>query len=1270
MHSFGRILGTRAPGRAGILLPAVLLAFLALSAMSEQARATTLVPLRADAAASVPRIEPRTESAGEQRIAFELPALDVDSYTLGEDEYQTVLFGGCELFGEEGEPALPAFTRYLTVPEGKRVNVRVVSQDEEILSGYRILPMQADAIGERAEGARSSQADPRERLSLSPNAYARDEFLGGPAVELGEPAVLRGLRVVPLTWRPVSYNPARGELRVLRRIEIAVETSAGDPPLRSRASAVPSTPAYDRLFRALVLDYPRERSRDAGASNLGTWVIISRNSSSVLNELEPLVAWRERQGYRVVQATTAQTGTTPEAIKAWIQNAYDTWAEPPEYILIVGDYNGDFPIGSFTEYGSGYDGVGDHPYVQLDGNDNLPDAFIGRLSAQTTNQLRLIVHKIISYETQPYLSGRDWFSRACLVGDIESISALTCRQVQQWVKERLVRTGYTEIDTVWNSPYSAQMEEAVRRGVSYFGYRGYYGMSGWDVGDIYATRNGRGMMPFAVNLTCDTGTWYSGTSRSEAWLLAGTYPDSLKGGIGSIGTATTGTATRFNNCFYAGVAYGLFWEDGWHLGQAHARGKVEMIVNYGSILPATTTAYCYWNTLIGDPATEVWTARPRPLTVTYPAHVPLGANQVLVEVRDVEGLPVAGAWVHLFRDGVLANGARTDEAGTALVAIETASAGTVLVTVSGHDLYPHRGSLIVEQEPFFVGLDAQTLDDGSSFPARGNGDGLLNPGEQVGVSLTLRNFGTQAAHDVTLRASIDDPDVGLISAGPVPYGDIPAGASADADSGVIAFWLQPARPAGESVVLDLQVSAAEGTWQSRCEIAVDGPDLVARGYALAGCGDLLDPGESATLTVTFENAGTVTGAAPVQATLLSDAYAVVVTDPHGTLAGPFPPGASGTNAADPFGVASPADCIPGLLAPLRMALVFADGVRDTAEVLIPVGAAQPSDPTGPDAYGYVIYDPLDIDYPEAPTYNWIDIAGIGTLVGLTDYGPEEDDVVVVDLPFPFTYYGETFTRVSICSNGWLAMGSTYLTSYRNWYLPSAEGPANLIAVFWDDLYQHSGGKVYHWYDAVGHRYVIAWDDLYNNACYQARESCEAILYDPAYYPTTTGDGVMVFQYEKVNPVDTEQMYSTTGIENEDHTAGLTYCYFNRRPPSATWMLDNFALKITTGGPGAADANTFLETPPRLLLSGNEPNPFRAGTTIRFALDRMTPVVLRVFDVDGRVVTTLLRSALPAGEHAVAWPGLDASGRPAPSGVYFYRLEAGHDSASRRLLLLR
>ena len=83
-----------------------------------------------------------------------------------------------------------------------------------------------------------------------------------------------------------------------------------------------------------------------------------------------------------------------------------------------------------------------------------------------------------------------------------------------------------------------------------------------------------------------------------------------------------------------------------------------------------------------------------------------------------------------------------------------------------------------------------------------------------------------------------------------------------------------------------------------------------------------------------------------------------------------------------------------------------------------------------------------------------------------------------------------------------------------------------------------------------------------------------------------------------------------------------------------------------------------------------PNPMRAGTHIAFDLPVDASVSLEVFDVSGRLIRTLARQALLAGEHRIAWDGADNNGRSVARGVYLYRLRAGAFEATRRMVVIR
>jgi hypothetical protein len=146
-----------------------------------------------------------------------------------------------------------------------------------------------------------------------------------------------------------------------------------------------------------------------------------------------------------------------------------------------------------------------------------------------------------------------------------------------------------------------------------------------------------------------------------------------------------------------------------------------------------------------------------------------------------------------------------------------------------------------------------------------------------------------------------------------------------------------------------------------------------------------------------------------------------------------------------------------------------------------------------------------------------------------------------------------------------------------------------------------------------------------------------------------------------------------GIRWENGSTQLLYLCFGiegiiqeiQREEFLDRILTWFGIE-TTGLAGAAGA------PPAIALAQSWPNPMRPSTTISYRLDAAGPVTLRVYDVAGRLVRTLVERETRAAStlHRVAWNGRDESGRVVPSGVYFYRLETPRESVARRLVVVR
>ncbi len=284
----------------------------------------------------------------------------------------------------------------------------------------------------------------------------------------------------------------------------------------------------------------------------------------------------------------------------------------------------------------------------------------------------------------------------------------------------------------------------------------------------------------------------------------------------------------------------------------------------------------------------------------------------------------------------------------------------------------------------------------------------------------------------------------------------------------------------------------------------------------------------------------------------------------------------------------------------------------TKRINLMVPALNENDPSPPDNYGYWGYDNWDTDYPEAPTYNWIEISPTNGGPG-TDLELADDTRTTIPIGFDFTYYGKTYDEITICSNGWASFEPTSLSHFWNFSIPMPMGPAAMVAPFFDDLDDNVGTEPFHvisYLDADNGQFIVQWENLANGEndeyCPDAcdRETFQMILYDPTMHQTTTGDGEILFQYKEINDVDQNGNYSTIGIESPDQNTGIQYCFNNMPFAGASLIQNEMAIKFTTDAPSGYLSNSKLEEIPNgFSISPAYPNPFNPEINIPFELKK-------------------------------------------------------------------
>lgn len=359
-----------------------------------------------------------------------------------------------------------------------------------------------------------------------------------------------------------------------------------------------------------------------------------------------------------------------------------------------------------------------------------------------------------------------------------------------------------------------------------------------------------------------------------------------------------------------------------------------------------------------------------------------------------------------------------------------------------------------------------------------------------------------------------------------------------------------------------------------------------------------------------------------------------------------------------------------------------------------------------DSFGYFWFDS---DSSQGPQYNWIDISSIGQVI---DFGIDIDDgnSGPIDLGFSFSFYGNDFSSICVCTNGWASFSDSTSTEYGNVGIPDPEPPNNLLAVFYDDMNFEHGGTAY-FYTNNSDSAIITWQDV-PDWRQEGIFTYQIILVAPMS---------VTYQYEEMGPGRLNEC--SIGIENGDGSIGLEVVRNNDYmhdfmaldfdweplPVPLTWVsIDSgvgtvppnqtaFVDVVFSGSGldvGSYDAKLRLATndhdnmlnfipvdmevleqtaiadnsgnvPLAFALEQNYPNPFNASTMISFDLSQPAFVELSIYNILGRKVVSLVNEYRQPGNYQVVW-----NAEKMATGFYFYRIAAGEYSETRKMLLLK
>ncbi|HOD59174.1 MAG TPA: C25 family cysteine peptidase [Candidatus Syntrophosphaera sp.] len=1101
-----------------------------------------------------------TKSTNYLDIQFTLPSYDITEEEANGNTYQRIMMPESGTTLESGLPELPTLSIMLAIPRQGSVQIETLNSQTEVLAQFLPYPVQEE----------QNSASPKSFL-IDNAFYENGVSYPANLIQISNPVILRDFRLVGIQVNPFSYNPQSHTLTINQSISFRVNY-LNEPGINELEGELQSiSPAFANIYESIIFNFDDYRNLIDSHIPPRYLIIYGNNTdTNYIAALNSFVLWKKQKGADVSIASTAnnEAGSSTTSIKTYIQNAYNNPDTRPDYVILIGDTSGSYTIPCFTYSG----GSTDYPYTHLAGSDILGDVFIGRISAENLSQLQTLFAKIYLYERDINLNNAQWLNRMLLIGDY-SPSGISTTYISKFIKESAlaINPDYTFTELYGDNPPSSEVNSAINTGVGFHSYRGYISMSGWSPSE---SLNNAYRMPHAVLLTCGTGNFNS-TASTETYIRLGSAAQP-KGAITAMGMATSSTKTVFNNVLHGGIFGGILQHNMRTPGEAMLNGKLFAFQVYG-LSSSYNNEHTHWLNLMGDPTVEIYCGIPNHFNITSITSIPLGQNYMDVFVTDATGVPVKDACVTLTQNNSIIGRGYTDEDGNVVLILSSdMTVSPCVLTVSKHNFKPLQQNIAVDN---FGTLVPGTIivDDDNEGLSQGNSDGLVDAGETIELLLGLRNTSATSISGISGYLSSRSPYVSIVDS-LLTYEAI-APSALGFNNNPVVVNIAANTPNEAMIRFHLMLTDSNNVSYDVSEfVTVNNAEMIFNSYQVIDEeNQVLDPGENVEFTITVINQ-TATPITDIYGRLYTLNDLINVTD-NTAFYGDLFFNIEVTPTTDNFQLYGRPMLLPGMIIPMRLKLYNSSGFEQWLDFSLTIGEVTVDDPLGPDSYGYVIYDDQDTDYEECPLYNWIEIApaegGLGTALPITDAytGGDEGDQVganalaIVELPFPFQFYGQVYDQITVCSNGFIAMGATENGEFRNYRLPGPMGPSPMIAPFWDDLATHAGGGIYTWYDRNNHSFVIEWYNLKNGSNGSSLETFEVILYDQSMYPTSLGDGPIKFQYQTFNNVDMTSgnrhgCYATIGIEDHTGTMGLEYTFNNVYPTAASPLGNQRALYIT------------------------------------------------------------------------------------------------------------
>jgi hypothetical protein len=603
------------------------------------------------------------------------------------------------LFAPKGFPDLPCIYKTIIIPDDREMDVDVLNSE------YTDIPVPGIAP---SKGRIFRNVNLASVPYIFDEAYTRDAWYPATVASIREPFIHRDFRGCPVRICPFQYNPVKKILRVYSLVSLNVrDAGPGKANVFRRTHVSKGIDAeFSRTYEQEFLNYAP--SSYTILPEEGSMMIIS--PSMFMSAIQPLAEWKRKKGVKVEVVDVATAGSTADALKTYIANAYSAVGSTLKFVLLVGDvvhvptpaipYKDTDPLGG---------GGGDIIYGQIKGTDCYSELLIGRFSGTTAEHIQTQVDKSIYYETKMTPSDT-WLSNVLLSASNDPSKNMWNETDSDFINheyDTLLAAGYTNVYRHNQNGVggegcvtgtAASVTAVIDSGISFWIYSGHgnkisYPAVNFTTASAAALSNtNRYFYTYAI--ACNTGEFSTDTIDCLGEALMKSQSNNLP--IGCVG-CYLGSIAQVWDPPYAAVREILEislerYPDNskYTLGGVMINGGMAAYETYSDSLSRSVVESFV---LFGDPNLNIYTKTPIALTVAHPAIVGVNKEQTV----NITG--TAGATVCLYSSklGIQQSAVLTNGSSSFTVTANGQEGDTIYVTGTKFNHATYQGFMLLDQ---------------------------------------------------------------------------------------------------------------------------------------------------------------------------------------------------------------------------------------------------------------------------------------------------------------------------------------------------------------------------------------------------------------------------------------------------------------------------------------------------------------------------------------------------------------------------------------------